>query len=193
MRLVQMTTSVVLGFTLNAESYAQESDSDPDPTTAQADGFFPDLPRERTFPPDLIRESGCAEEDSQCLELAAIRHALRLPEGFSREPDCIEDTVCVAETLSMRHDDFVAVLELVSPQIRPEWNIGMEDVLPMQVVLVTAESERQRNGPMEWIDGGKFLVEMERPGRSWSILRQQLYHLDLVPRETTENTEIPVR
>ena len=176
MRLVETTTLVVLGFTLNVESYGQESDSDPSATPRQADCFFC-MPRgERTFPPELIRESGCPEEDIQCLEVAAVRHFLRLPEGFSREPNCVEDTVCVAETLSMRHDDFVAVLELVSPQISPDWNIFMQEVIT-SVVLVSAESERQGNGSIEWIDGGKFLVEMERPG-SWSILRQELYSID---------------
>ena len=62
-----------------------------------------------------------------------------------------------------------------------ESNVRIDDVMVTRnVLLVTAESDRQVNGQIEWIDGAEFLVEWDRPA-SWSILRGSLYHSDLRP------------
>lgn len=126
-----------------------------------------------------IREAGCSDEDKQCEQLAALRHTLRLPEGVSREPDCTANSVCVSEALSIRHDDLVAVLELVSPQIQPSWvNISVDDVMN-GIVLVTAESDRgSTGGGIAYVDGGTFLVARDSPIDNWSILRGHVYTKD---------------
>lgn len=97
-----------------------------------------------------------------------------LPEGFSREPDCTEGTVCVSETLSLTHDDFMAVLELVSPKFQADCvQIEMQDASNGKVV-VTADSGRQRVGRIEFNTRCTFLVEKETPANDWSILRQEI-------------------
>ena len=148
-------------------------------------------PAEAASTTGLIAQGDCNEQDERCLRLTGVRYALRLPDGFGRAPDCAEALVCVAENLSLRHDDFVAILDLVSPQIRPEWtNVRMDEVLTMSLILVTAESDRMRGGEREWMDGGKFLVEQEPPGSGWSILRQRIYHIDLVPSRLADDEAV---
>lgn len=160
----------------------QEVDSDFATTDGEADGFSPDArPFEYSAEVEsLIREAGCSDEDEQCKQAVAVRYALRLPEGFSREPDCVANTVCVSEMQTIAHDDFVAILELVSPRIQPDWvNITMREVM-MGIVLVTAESDLGHAATFDFINGAEFLVEKKPPMiGNWSILRGQVYQKDL--------------
>ena len=168
---------LLTGLLFSSFATGQETDPARGDAPALADGFFPGPIRE-PVQPDSVRESGCGVEDTPC----QVRYALRLPEGFYREPNCVEHTVCVSETLSIRHDDFLAIMELVSPQIQPDWvNVSMQDVM-MGVVLVTAESDRGHGRGFDFINGATFLVEQEPPiVGSWSILRGQVYNKDLRP------------
>ena len=113
----------------------------------------------------------------------AVVDTSTLPEGFSREPACIADTVCVSELLFLPADDFLAILQLVTQGLPPEYrNIRISDVMT-QIVFVSVITDSNGDGHA----GAEFLVEKTREG--WSILRRGMYIADASLPVTAEDMQ----